>query len=209
MDNSENLPVVNLSADLMVGIRVREIRKQKKLTLRSLAGLTGLNINTLSLIENARISPSVSTLQRLAQALGVAISSFFDEEKASRPVIVTRNSERTAIPVEGVLLENLIDNSNQEGYQIYQITLAPGYSSGDKSIRHEGFEFVYCQAGRINYLIDNEKYELFAGDSLMFDSHLPHSWQNQELQNSKFLLMILPVCQDKANQYDHFLNRRN
>jgi len=78
--SADDLPNVSKapSAELQVGHRVRELRTRHGLSLRALADRSGLNINTLSLIENGKSSPSVSTLQQLAQALDVHISTFFE-----------------------------------------------------------------------------------------------------------------------------------
>ena len=70
-----------------VGKRLRLLRSEKGLSLRALAELSGLNFNTLSLIENAKSSPSVSTLQRLAIALDVPITTFFEVEEKTDLII--------------------------------------------------------------------------------------------------------------------------
>ena len=64
--------------EIDVGHRLREFRATRGLSLRALAEQSGLNVNTLSLIENQRTSPSVSTLQQLAQTLQVPLSAFFE-----------------------------------------------------------------------------------------------------------------------------------
>src|SRR4030065_445503 len=61
-----------------VGRNLRDLRAEQRLSIRSLAELSGLNVNTLSLIENGKSSPSVSTLQQLAGALDVPITAFFE-----------------------------------------------------------------------------------------------------------------------------------
>ncbi len=61
-----------------VGRRLRALRNEQNLSMRALAELSGLNVNTLSLIENGKTSPSVSTLQQLAAALKVPIGAFFE-----------------------------------------------------------------------------------------------------------------------------------
>ncbi len=67
----------NLADEIDVGQRLRELRATRGLSLRALAKLSSLNVNTLSLIENRRTSPSVSTLQQLAQTLQVSYLGLF------------------------------------------------------------------------------------------------------------------------------------
>ncbi|MCE1252519.1 MAG: helix-turn-helix domain-containing protein, partial [Anaerolineae bacterium] len=76
-----------LSAELLVGMKLRYLRNQKGFSLRVLAERSGLNINTLSLVENGKSSPSVSTLQQLARALEVPITSFFESEPQEKQIV--------------------------------------------------------------------------------------------------------------------------
>lgn len=78
-DNSISTPE-SLPVDLLVGKRLKDLRTERGYSLRILAERSGLNINTLSLIENGKSSPSVSTLQQLSQALEVPIAAFFESE---------------------------------------------------------------------------------------------------------------------------------
>ena len=73
--------------DINVGLRIREVRMSSGLSIRALAGLSKLNVNTLSLIENGHTSPSVSTLQMIAQTLQVPISVFFEDNHDHRKVV--------------------------------------------------------------------------------------------------------------------------
>ena len=68
-------------AEVLVGRKLRELRNRKGLSLRALADRSGLNVNTLSLVENGKSSPSVSTLQQLALALEVPIATFLNQNR--------------------------------------------------------------------------------------------------------------------------------
>ena len=83
--------------EVLVGKRLRMIRTNRGFSMRTLADRSGLNINTLSLIENGKTSPSVSTLQLLATALDVTLSSFFAQESPEKNVVYT--------PAPSVLLD--------------------------------------------------------------------------------------------------------
>ena len=88
-----------------VGGHLKEMRGERGLSLRALAELCDLSPNTISLIERGVTSPSVSTLSRLATALGVPITSFFTEPIEKKAVIVTRASERARSGSAAVVLE--------------------------------------------------------------------------------------------------------
>src|SRR3990172_6944514 len=78
-------------AAIDVGARLRILRAVAGLSIRTLAFKSGLNVNTLSLIENGKTSPSVSTLQQLAGALGVPVTEFFVTEQVTKTVFHQKN----------------------------------------------------------------------------------------------------------------------
>jgi transcriptional regulator with XRE-family HTH domain/predicted Fe-Mo cluster-binding NifX family protein len=181
------------SAEMLVARQLRMIRNQRGLSLRVLAELSGLNINTLSLIENGKSSPSVSTLQQLAIALGVPISSFFAAEPVEKQVVYTPAAERPQADFGSTQMENLARNLAGNSIQPFIVTLKPGMGSGDRLIVHTGHEFVYCLEGSLRYQIGNEEFLLHAGDSLVFEAHLSHCWENTGEEPSRFLLILCPA----------------
>ena len=65
--------------------------------------------------------------------------------------------------------------------------------SGQTPIVHTGHEFVFCLKGRLLYTIEDQSYLLAAGDSLLFEAHLPHRWQNAEVEDTQALLILCPA----------------
>ena len=196
MPNTEKPDVMmdgQVSPEVLVGRRLRELRTKRSLSLRALAELSGLNVNTLSLIENGKSSPSVSTLQQLATALGEPISSFFAEELIERKVVYTSVAGRPQTDFGSPQMENLARNLAGNSIQPFIVTLKPGMGSGDRMIVHTGHEFVYCLEGSLRYQIENEEFLLRAGDSLVFEAHLSHCWENTGEEPSRFLLILCPA----------------
>ncbi len=87
-------PIAQPPNDVNVGMRLRQLRLERGLSIRSLAEQSGLNVNTLSLIENGKTSPSVSTLQQIAAALRTPITVFFDTQAMPQAIIYQKASER-------------------------------------------------------------------------------------------------------------------
>jgi quercetin dioxygenase-like cupin family protein len=71
--------------------------------------------------------------------------------------------------------------------------LPPGANSGSQSIVHTGYEFAYCLYGCISYTVDNQAYQLEAGDSLVFESFLPHYWENAGSEPAQMILVMHPT----------------
>ena len=84
------------------------------------------------------------------------------------------------------------------------IRLEPFASSGANPIVHTGYEFVFCLEGRIAYTIETQTYLLEPGDSLLFESHLPHRWQNVGEVASQSLLVLFPTDTRDHPTKQHF-----
>jgi len=190
--------------EITVGQRLREIRVLRGLSMRALAEMSGLNINTLSLIENEHTSPSVSTLQQLAQSLQVSMTEFFQTNHGSKKVVHQKMGERPRVAFEHSAMEDLAAGMPRFGAEPIIVTLEPYADSGKKPIVHTGREFVYCLKGHIAYTVDNEKYRLEAGDSLIFEAYLPHQWKNIDMTPSRALLVLCPMDERDQPRERHF-----
>lgn len=181
------------SAEILVGKRLRELRALRGFSLRRLAERSSLNVNTLSLVENSKSSPSVSTLQQLALALEVPISAFFESEPVKKKVVFTPADQRPQAVLGSAQLQNLGKDLAGNALQPFIVILEPGMGSGDQVIVHTGHEFVYCLSGSIHYRIEEEDFYLKPGDSLAFEAHLPHRWENDGENPAQILLILFPA----------------
>jgi transcriptional regulator with XRE-family HTH domain len=184
--------------DVDVGQNLRRLRTERDLSLRALADASDLNINTLSLIENGRISPSVSTLQKLAVALGVPIAAFFEVGSERQSIIFQKLNQRPRAAFSHGTLEDLGTELAGRRAEPFAVTLEPGADSGETPIVHTGLEFVYCLEGSLIYSIEAHEYKLEPGDSLMFEARLPHRWRNAGSAPGRWLLVLCP-----ADDRDH------
>jgi transcriptional regulator with XRE-family HTH domain len=199
VENGEN------SFSIELGQRLRELRLKRGLTLRSLAELSDLNVNTLSMIENSRTSPSVSTLQQLASALNSPITAFFTNEKPKKNVVYYQWNQRPKLNFTSGVLEELGSGLAKRGAEPFLIHLQPSAESGSTPIVHTGLEFVFCLEGELTYNIDGNIYILSEGDSLIFEAHLPHHWQNSGSQVSRSLLVFCPSDENDQPIEKHLL----
>jgi transcriptional regulator with XRE-family HTH domain len=189
-DTVTNIP---LNEDIEVGARLRVLRTDAGLSIRALAEMSRLNVNTLSLIENGKTSPSVSTLQQLAQGLGVPITEFFVTEQGDKRIVYQKDGGRPQALFEYGSMEDLGAGMSRFGAEPLIVTLEAGADSGKNPIVHTGREFVYCLEGRVVYTVDAETYTLKPGDSLFFEAYLPHRWQNSDAKPSRVLLVLCPI----------------
>jgi transcriptional regulator with XRE-family HTH domain/predicted Fe-Mo cluster-binding NifX family protein len=191
-------------AELLVGNNLRELRTRQGFSLRALAESSGLNINTLSMIENGKTSPSVSTLQQLALALKVPLSAFFETAVIEKQVVFTPADDRPQVSIGSTVLESLGKELAGNAVQPFIVSLNPGMGSGNRPVVHTGHEFVYCLCGTIRYQIEDDSYVMHVGDSLVFQAHLPHCWENTEEEPARILLVFYPSDENETPDGHHF-----
>ena len=191
-------------AEIVVGQRLRDLRTKRGFSLRALAEISGLNVNTLSLVENGKSSASVSTLQQLSSALDVPIAAFFESEPITRQVVFTPSDQRPGVAFGRTQMENLGKDFAGNYVQPFVVTLAPGAGSGEDNIVHTGYEFVYCLQGTVHYQVEDREFILQAGDSLVFQAHLPHSWQNLTQESAQLLLVLSNLDENEEPGGRHF-----
>ena len=173
-----------------VGAQLRVMRKQRGLSIRALAGLCGLSPNTISLIERRVTSPSVSTLHRLATALRVPIVAFFEEQPEPVGVVHSRPGERARTGSAKVWLESLGTGLDGQTLEAFVVTLREGAGSGSHPVVHTGHELVYCLEGELTYEVEEQQFNLKAGESLLLEAHQPHRWRNPGPAAAVFLLVF-------------------
>lgn len=177
-----------LSVD--VGQRLTVLREERDISMRTLAKRSGLSANALSMIERGLASPSVSTLNKLADALGVPITAFFRAEPTRFDVVFRKAAERPRVPFMRGLWEGLGGEEFSGHVEAFMLTLENGGSSGVFGIKHAGHEFVLCLRGSIEYQVDGSTYLMNAGDSLLFAANLDHRWRNPGPVVASVVVMI-------------------
>lgn len=181
-------PTLEHPAPPAVGVRVRELREDRGLSLRALSDRCGLSINAISLIERGRSSPTVSSLHALTAALGVPIVDLFQAAEARGVVVVTRD-RRLGHDEHGVRMESLGTGLRDQQLAPFLFTLAPG-AGGERPVRHPGQEFAHCLEGQVEYIVDGERHVLSAGDSLLLESTLPHAFRNASPRRARLLVVF-------------------
>jgi transcriptional regulator with XRE-family HTH domain len=161
-----------------IGDRLRELREARNISMRALATRSGLSANALSMIERGRASPSVSTLYKLADALGVSITSFFGSDTQRHQVVFLKADERRRVSFTRGIFEGLGGEQFVGRVEPFMLTLESNANSGPRSMAHTGHEFVFCLRGELEYQVERQVYQLSSGDSLLFAAHLKHRWKN-------------------------------
>jgi transcriptional regulator with XRE-family HTH domain len=168
----------NDAVSVNIGDRLRSLREERNISMRSLATRSGLSANALSMIERGKASPSVSTLYKLAEALGISITSFFSSDAERKQVVFLKSDGRTRISFTRGVFEGLGGEQFVGRVEPFMLTLENSANSGPRSMTHTGHEFVFCLRGELEYQVERQLYHLESGDSLLFAAHLKHKWRN-------------------------------
>jgi len=187
-----------------VGTRLRQLREERNMSMRSLATASGLSANALSMIERGKTSPSVSTLYKLADAMGVPITTFFGEQTSKQQVIFLRAQERPRVPFSKGVWEGLGGEQFSGRVEPFMLTLENGASSGPHSIAHSGHEFVICLRGKLEYFIEKDAFTLEPGDSLLFAAQLNHRWRNPGGKVANALIVLSGFSEDEQPHVMHW-----
>ena len=179
-------------AEMNIGRRLKELRTAQGLSIRALADICGLNFNTLCLIENGKTSPNVNTLQQIAIALHIPITAFFEAVKTPKEVIFQKSNDRVKTSSLCGELEDLGGGMALGEATPLLLSAGPDSASGPDVIVHTGQEFVFCLEGSLAYTVGDEEFTLEQGDSLIFQAHIPHRWENRSNKICRFLLIICP-----------------
>ncbi len=175
--------IKNELASLDIGSQIRSLRNQINLTLQELSDLTGLSKPNLSQIENNIVTPPISTLLKISTALGVPIGTFFQKTSQETNMVVVRKEDRYGI-AKGPHISHI-------GYQYEPLA----YPKADKNMEpfivhmeqreaedivfnnHKGEEFLFVLEGELEFRCGDDLVILKEGDSLYFDSSIPHGYR--------------------------------
>jgi transcriptional regulator with XRE-family HTH domain len=186
-------------SETFIGERLRALRHEQGLSIRALAEKCGISINTLSLIENNRTSPSVHTLTLLAVGLGIPLVALFEQEKHEQQLVYQQAGKRTMVRFPHGTVERLGEGLPPLGAEPILVTLE---ADQENEASHNGREFIYCLEGKATCLIAGQAYPLFPGDSLLFDAGVPHRWVNSQSEPSRLLVLFCPMeAQDQPAEH--------
>jgi transcriptional regulator with XRE-family HTH domain len=182
--------------EVAIGRAVRTFRQQKLMTVATLSQQTGLSIGMLSKIENGITSPSLTTLQTLAHALSVPLTSFFRRFEESREAMHVKAGDAVEIERRGTraghqynLLGHIGANASGVIVEPYMITLTE-QSDVFPTFQHDGIELLFMLEGKVEYRHGDRIYLMEPGDSLFFDADAPHGPEKLIKLPARYLSVI-------------------
>jgi mannose-6-phosphate isomerase-like protein (cupin superfamily) len=163
---------------LDVGTHLRTVRTLYGLSQRELAKRAGVTNGLISLIEQNRVSPSVSSLKKVLDGIPMSLAEFFTLDLSAAPQVFFRSDELTDLGDRNVALRLVAARRPKRAMSVIHECYAPGADTGADMLRHEGEEGGVVVRGRIELTVGGESRLLGPGDAYYFTSAVPHRFRN-------------------------------
>jgi transcriptional regulator with XRE-family HTH domain len=177
-------PPAGSLANLWLGQKLRGLRQMREMSIEQVARLAGLSVGAVSQIERGLTSPTVRSLNRLADVLSFRVADLIAEPnpppRKELGRIVRADTRRVLRLSENGVTKELLSPSTPGGLEQLLVTLEPKASSGAEPYTHRGEECGHVLSGRLELVIDGDVHFLAAGDSFRFKSTIPHRFANAD-----------------------------
>lgn len=182
----------------MIGEKIRSIRKSKNLTIVELSEQINVTSGYISQIERDLISPSLTVLKRMADALEIPLSLLFMDENTESVVTIPKN-ERTKVKFSNINVEleflTPFERNNEKfvNVEAFIFMLPPKTWISNNTIVNDAKEFIYIQKGKIECHISNKIYTVSKGDSICVPEKNGHLIYNPEDEEAEAICIMTPT----------------
>jgi transcriptional regulator with XRE-family HTH domain len=179
------------------GQRLRQLRKERKLSLKDLSARANVSVGMLSHIERSRTTPSLRTLDRICIALGVEMANLFPADvlpsssDAKAHIVRAGSRARLDLSTTG-LVKELLGPSSAKTLEFFLLTIEPGGGSGKEKLVRSGEKAGLVLSGQVRLSVGSDVFALGEGDSFLFDSGTPHQIVNDRDNEARVLWIIRP-----------------
>ena len=178
----------------IVGTNIRRLRKEQNYSVREFGNKIGVSASFISQVEMGKISPSLSKLRDIADGLNTTVGLLIGETNNTNSSPVVKKAERrhTDHLGTGINVDLLSRPDPFKQMEPILIKLDPHATSGEDQYQHYGQEFIIVLKGKILISLNDTDYILDEGDSMYFNSNIPHSFKNLKNSKSEALWVVTP-----------------
>jgi quercetin dioxygenase-like cupin family protein/DNA-binding XRE family transcriptional regulator len=164
----------------IIGEQIRRLRLRRHVSVRAFAAQTGFSPSFISQVENGQVSPSLGSLQKIADALGVTLGEFFASATTGEEALIVRTADRHRLDSTwtDAHLEALGSMARSRRLEPVLAIFGPGGRSGKHLHSHSHEEFAFVLKGRVTLTLGDEENALAPGDAVTLPAHAPHRWEN-------------------------------
>lgn len=170
------------------GAKMKQLRQLRKLSFESLANKTGLSNRYLREIEEGKIIPPVSAVIQISKALSVDSGSFLSAEE--QEALAKKRRESFYKRTQAYSYKTLTPEAETKHMKAFLVTIDPRQNHRMVEYRHEGEEFIYVLKGEVEVRVGENQNHLKKGETLHFDSGIPHKLRNLSDEEAKLLVVL-------------------
>ncbi|MEW6273688.1 MAG: helix-turn-helix domain-containing protein [Bacillota bacterium] len=182
-----------------LGKKLRELRQVRGLTITDLAEAVNISKSLISQVERGEVVPSLTTLRKIAKGLNVSITEFFEDDEQAPPVsneneVVVRKAKRKKLFIPGSNAKyELLTPNLQRKIEFLLIEVLPNNRQEEVvQLSHAGEECSLVLEGELTVMLGDKVFTLQEGDSISFDSGIPHSIENRTDKKTVVVTAITP-----------------
>ena len=177
-------------------LKIREYRKQRKLTIKELAALSGMSISYISQIERGEIDPSLSSLRKIAAVFQLPLYMLLDDMEVMGNLTLRKDQQVVCYSEDKAVTYRFLTPLPSPEYSpdtlLISFALAPHSQDVPEPIRHFSEEMIYVTEGQLTVQIGNTDIVLNPGDSTVIQKNLPHMCKNTSDTTAKGISSISP-----------------
>ena len=179
----------SLAAESRIGQILKSRRETSRLSLRTLARRAGFSASFLSQLENGQVSPSIGSLERIANELSLTLSDLFEATQPAPAIVRANHRPGFNSKWSRGRVESLIHRGINRTFDAVAVTLKPRGTSGGHATTRSSDVFAYVLAGGPRLFLGDEVVELRKGDAVVVPSRVPHRWENPGRVAAQVLLI--------------------
>ncbi len=185
-------------SEYSIGEKLHALRLRKKMGLVELGRHTGLSAAMLSKVERGKLFPTLPTLLRIALVFSVGLEYFFTDDKKRHVVAIVRRAQRKRFPERpdgrdiSFRFESLDFTAVERKLNAYHAEFEPLQRGKARPHHHPGVEFLSVLRGKLELHIGMDDHILKSGDSIYFDSSVPHSYRRASQKPCSAIVVTAP-----------------
>jgi quercetin dioxygenase-like cupin family protein/ribosome-binding protein aMBF1 (putative translation factor) len=179
-----------------IGMRIKNARESRGLSIFDIYLRTDIDVDLLSQIEKGKVTPPLGTVIKLAKALDLKMGYFISGEEGKAYTIVRRDDREVTSRYDskkekyyGYAYESLAPHKTDRYMEPFLVTLEPSETEGERST-HDGQEFIFVLHGKMEVRLGEEIHILEPGDSIYYDSTVPHLVKCHRKETTKILAVL-------------------
>ncbi len=181
---------------MRIGERLKRLRMVNSLTQEELASRADVSKGFISQLENDATSPSIATLKDIVDVFGISMQEFFSDTADAENVVYGKDARvQSTADDAGVKVELLVPGAQNREMDPVLVTLKPGEEMAEQ-VYHEGEEFGYLLAGRIQLHLDDQIHKVKKDECFYFSSDRKHRVKNVGTAEAKILWVVTPPTFD-------------